>query len=91
MQFVGNFLVSLSIRHQLEHLDLARGQSRRPRAPFGPVLPGGGEHGIDGIGCQAPRADLPAQFGGGLLEREGRPVRPGGAGRAGPPLPGRRP
>jgi hypothetical protein len=47
------------------------------------VLPGGGEHGIDGIGGQATRADLAAQFGGGLLEREGRPV----AGIAGPARP----
>ena len=54
-----------------EHLDLARGEPGRAGAPFGPALPGGGEHGVDRVGGQPARPDLFAQFVSGLLGRAG--------------------
>jgi hypothetical protein len=41
------------------------------------VLPGRGEHGIDGIGCQVAGPDLLAQFAAACLGDRGWPVRPG--------------
>src|SRR6266496_4965001 len=60
---------------QGEYLDLTRGEPGRPGPPLPPLLADGGKHGIHRIALQVTRPDLPPQFVGSLLVRQGWPVR----------------
>src|SRR5207244_4771988 len=64
-----------SAREQSQDVDLARRQARRPLAALTYAMPGGGEHGGDGVGVVAARPHLFAQHGGGGVGLARGPVR----------------
>ena len=59
-----DLLVRQAAREQPQHLDLARGQPRRPFAAARHAVAGGAEHRLDRVGVEAAGPHLGAQLGG---------------------------